>query len=64
MDFLSQNLRSDLEAMLMEQWNAGYNAGVSTCIAGLEMLLEQSHIRPTDTTLIKNIIEGFKQGIV
>ncbi|AXC43101.1 hypothetical protein [Salmonella phage S124] len=50
--------------MLMEQWNIVYNAGISTCVAGLEMLLEKKHIRPEETALIKSIIEGFKQGIV
>ncbi|BEU76616.1 hypothetical protein NGS8_0900 [Escherichia coli phage NG_S8] len=64
MDFLNQNLKSNLENMLMEQWNAGYNAGVATCIAGLDMLIKQEKVRPEEAILLQNIIEGFKQGII
>ncbi|WRO06118.1 hypothetical protein STK8t_51 [Salmonella phage STK8t] len=56
MDFLNQNLKSNLENMLMEQWNAGYNAGVATCIAGLDMLIKQEKVRPEEAILLQNII--------
>jgi hypothetical protein len=50
--------------MLIEQWNFGYNAGVATCIARLDTLIKQEKVRPEEAILLRNIIEGFKQGIV
>lgn len=64
MDFLNKNLKSNLENMLIEQWNSGYNAGVASCIAGLDMLIKQEKVRPEEAILLRNIIEGFKRGIV
>lgn len=64
MDFLNQNLKSNLENMLIEQWNSGYNAGVTSCIAGLDMLIKREKVRPEEAILLRNIIEGFKRGIV
>ncbi len=64
MDFLNQNLKSNLENMLIEQWNSGYNAGVSACIAGLDMLIKQERVRPEEAILLRDIIEGFKRGVV
>ncbi|AET24716.1 hypothetical protein FG39_gp111 [Escherichia phage vB_EcoS_FFH_1] len=64
MDFLNQSLKSNPENMLIEQWNFGYNAGIATCIARLDMLIKQEKVRPEEAILLRNIIEGFKQGIV
>lgn len=62
MDFLNQNLKSNLEQMFMEQWKMGYDAGIASCIAGLEMLIETGKVNPEGTALLKGVIEGFKQG--
>lgn len=64
MDFLNQNPKSNPENMLIEQWNYGYNAGIATCIARLDMLIKQEKVRPEEAILLLDIIEGFKRGIV
>ncbi|ARB06859.1 hypothetical protein HOR73_gp032 [Escherichia phage phiLLS] len=64
MDFLNQNPKSNPENMLIEQWNYGYNAGIATCIARLDMLIKQEKVRPEEAILLRDIIEGFKRGIV
>ncbi|WVX92489.1 hypothetical protein N2000075 [Escherichia phage vB_EcoS_HZ_ZJUN2] len=50
--------------MLIEQWNSGYNAGVTSCIAGLDMLIKQEKVRQEEAILLRDIIEGLKRGIV
>lgn len=58
------SLSAALEYKLMQQWETGYNNGIEACIAGLEMLLDSGRIPPESIPVLKDIIEGFKRGIV